>query len=318
MGAHCMKHKLILGLALALAVSGVARADIDVGDQRGNARAVMEAARVLQGVGYKIEWHEFANAAPVLEALNSNHLDAGLLGDAPLTFAAASGVKAKAIFASGYLGNGLIVGKDSSVRSVADLKAKKIATVKGSSGHALALQALADAGLGEQDVQFVFTTPAEATLALSSGAVDAVATWEPYISFAVEQSQVRIIADGKTYPSLNYLVASDQAIATKHAELQDFAQRLAKARQWGADHPQPYATVIAQLLRLPDAVAQAKVEREVNLPLTDVAAIRKRQQDTIDLYVKTGLIKQRLDAATLVDSSFFTAPVTAANEARKP
>lgn len=313
-----MKQKLILGLALTFALAGAAHADLSVGDQRGNARAVMEAAGVLQGLSYKIDWHEFPNAAPVLEALNSNHLDAGLLGDAPLTFAAASGVKAKAISASGYLGNALIVGKDSSIRSPADLKGKKIATVKGSSGHALALAALAASGLSEQDVNFVFTTPAEATLALSGGDVDAVATWEPYVSFAVQQSQVQIIADGKAYPSLNYLVAAEQAIATKHAELQDFAQRLAKARQWGADHPQPYAAVIAQLLRLPDAVAQAKVAREVNLPVTDVAAIRKQQQATIDLYLKTGLIKQHLDASNLVDASFFAAPVTAANEAPKP
>ena len=39
------------------------------------------------------------------------------LGDAPLTFATASGVKVKAILASQYLGNGLIVGKDSKVCS---------------------------------------------------------------------------------------------------------------------------------------------------------------------------------------------------------
>jgi sulfonate transport system substrate-binding protein len=302
----------ILGLALAVLTTPMAYADIQVGDQRGNARAVMEAAGVLDGLSYKVQWHEFPNAAPVLEALNSNHLDAGLLGDAPLTFAAASGVKAKAIFASEYLGNGVIVGKDSSAKTVADLKGKKIATVKGSSGYATALSALAASGLSEHDVTFIFTTPAEATLSLSNGAVDAVATWEPYISFALEQSQARIIADGKDYPSLNYLVASDQAIATKHAELQDFAQRLAKARQWGTQNYTPYAGVLAQLLRLPETVAESKVRREVNSPFFDFAAIQKRQQATIDLYVKSGLISQRLDAASVLDASFFQPSVAAA------
>jgi len=313
-----MKQKIFLGLALTLAVANAAHADLDVGDQRGNARAVMEAAGVLKGTPYKIEWHEFPNAAPVLEALNSNHLDAGSLGDAPLTFAAASGVKAKAILATKSFGNAVIVGKDSSIHSVADLKGKKIAAVKGSSGMQLALVALAAAGLGEKDVEFVNTTPAEGTLALSNGSVDAVATWEPYVSFAIEQSQVRIVADGKDHPSLSYLVASEQALVTKRVQLQDFAQRLAKARQWGAEHPQPYAAVISQLLRLPDVVAQSKVAREGNVPTNDVAAILKQQQSTIDLYLKVGLIKQRLDAANLVDTSFFTAPVASAGTGTQP
>lgn len=312
-----MKHKILFGFALSLGLVSAVRADLTVGDQRGNARAVMEAAGVLDGASYKIDWREFPNAAPVLEALNSNHLDAGLLGDAPLTFAAAAGVKAKAIFASRYLGNALIVGKDSVISSTSGLKGKKIGTVKGSSGHALALSALKQSGLTEGDVTFIFTTPAEATLALSSGAVDAVASWEPYISFAVEQSQARIVADGKDFPSLNYLVATDQAIKDKHGELQDFTQRLAKARQWGVEHPQPYAEVIAKLLRIPETVALAKVRRESNGPVTDFAAIRTQQQATIDLYAQTGLIKKSFAADDLLDASFAPVAVAAANKAAK-
>jgi sulfonate transport system substrate-binding protein len=309
-----MKHKILFGFALGLGLVSTVQADLIVGDQRGNARAVMEAAGVLDGTSYKIDWREFPNAAPVLEALNSNHLDAGLLGDAPLTFAAAAGVKAKAIFASRYQGNGLIVGKDSPVSSVSGLKGKKIGTVKGSSGHALALSALKESGLTESDVTFVFTTPAEATLALSNGAVDAVASWEPYISFAVEQSQARIIADGKDYASLNYLVATDQAINDKHSELQDFTQRLAKARQWGVEHPQPYAVVIAKLLRIPETVALNKVRRESNGPVFDFATIRSQQQATIDLYVQTGLIKKGFAVDQLLDDSFAPVAVTASNK----
>ena len=310
-----MKRKIILGVVLSLGLVSAVRADLTIGDQRGNARAVMEAAGVLEGTPYKIDWREFPNAAPVLEALNSNHLDAGLLGDAPLTFAAAAGVKAKAIFASRYLGNALIVGKGSDIAAAKDLKGKKIGTVKGSSGHALALSALQQAGLKETDVTFVFTTPAEATLALSSGAVDAVASWEPYISFAVEQSQARIIADGKDYPSLNYLAASDQAIQAKRSELQDFTQRLAKARQWGVEHPQPYALVISKLLRIPEPVALSKVQREANGPVADLLSIRAQQQATIDLYVQSGLIKKGFAAGDLLDASFASPAVNVANKA---
>jgi sulfonate transport system substrate-binding protein len=308
-----------IGFALgAVMMSGIAQADLSIGDQRGNARAVMEAAGVLQDVPYLIEWHEFPNAAPVLEAINSNHLDAGMLGDASLTFAVAAGVKAKAIFASNYFGNALITNQTSLVVSVADLKGKKIGTVKGSTGHALALTALEGVGLTDKDVTFVFTTPAEATLALNNGAVDAVASWEPYVSFAVEQTQARILLDGQAHPALNYLAASDQAIDTKRDELLDFTRRLSSARQWGAEHPGPYAEVISKLLKLPLRVAQAKVKRESNAPFNDVSAITKRQQATIELYAKNGLIKQSFPASEIVDGTFLPKAVVAQSEAVKP
>lgn len=287
---------------LSLAVSA---ADLTIGDQRGNARAVMEAAGVLDGLDYQLQWREFANAAPLLEALRAGHLDGGLVGEAPLTFAAAAGLEAKAIQAASYLGNALIIDGNADITSVADLKGKKIAAVKGSSGQALALNALARAGLKPGEVTFVNTTPSEATLALSNGSVDAVATWEPYVSFAVQQSGAKILADGKDYPSLNYLVAANTALQGKRAELEDFAARLAQARVWGAAHPEPYAKAIASLLKLPHAVALGKVQREVNTPQTNLAAVRELQQATIDLYQREGLIPRSFPADSVIEASFF-------------
>ncbi|WP_202883349.1 ABC transporter substrate-binding protein [Pseudomonas taiwanensis] len=229
-----MRKQIRIGAGIASLMAALsAHADLSIGDQRGNARAVMEAAGVLQGMPYTIDWHEFPNAAPVLEALNSNHLDAGMIGDASLTFAAAAGVRAKAIFASNYYGNAVITAQTSGISSAQGLRGKRIGTVKGSTGHALALAALQGAGLTAQDVTFVFTTPAEATLALSNGAVDAVASWEPYVSFATQQSQARILVDGKSFPALNYLAATPEALTNKREELRDFTQRLSQARQWG-------------------------------------------------------------------------------------
>ena len=304
-----MKTRIGLTALLLSALSlGVSAADLVIGDQRGNARAVMEAAGALEGLNYKVEWREFPNAAPLLEALRAGYLDGGMVGEAPLTFAAAAGLEAKAVQASSYLGNALIIAGDANISSVAALKGKKIAAVKGSSGQALALNALAQAGLTPADVTFINSTPAEATLALSNGSVDAVATWEPYVSFAVKQSGAKILADGKDYPSLNYFVAANTALGSKHAELKDFAERLAKARAWGANHPQPYAQSIASLLKLPEDVALGKVQREVNTPETRLATVRKLQQATIDLYQREGLIPKAFAADGVIDVAFFEAP----------
>jgi len=298
-----VKKSLIMLSLLLAALSGGSQAatNLSIGDQRGNTRAILEAAGELTQLDYRIDWHEFANAAPLLEALGAGSLDGGWVGDAPLTFAVAAGLDAKAISAVKYAGNAIIVKKGSAIASVTQLAGKRIATVKGSSGHNLALQALAQAGVDVNSVNFVFTTPAEATLVLDQGGVDAVATWEPYASWATDQSGAQIITDGKDFPALSYFVASHQAIKEKKAALADFSQRLERARWWGIQHPVPYAASISKLLRLPDSVALLKVKRERSEPFKDQQQAIQIQQATADRYLQAGLIPHALQAKDFVD-----------------
>src|ERR1700716_3511721 len=111
-----------------------AQTTVRVGDQKGNSQAVIEAAGVLKDVPYKIEWKEFPAAAPLLEALSAGAIETGLVGDAPFTFAAASGAPVKAIAAIRQTREGLaiLVPENSPIKSFADLHGKKIATGRGS------------------------------------------------------------------------------------------------------------------------------------------------------------------------------------------
>ena len=175
--------RLLLVVALLVGATGVVGAQtvLRVGDQKGNSQAVMEAAGVLKDVPYKIEWKEFVAAAPLLEALSAGAIDTGLVGDAPFTFAAASGAPVKAITAIRQSGEGLaiLVPEKSSIQKFDDLRGKKIATGRGSIGHQLILAALEKNGWSASDVQIAFLAPSDAKIAYTQGAVDAWSTWEP-------------------------------------------------------------------------------------------------------------------------------------------
>jgi sulfonate transport system substrate-binding protein len=179
-----MNRLLLAGLLLGIAGHAFAQSTLRVGDQKGNARAVMEAAGVLKDVPYRIEWKEFAAAAPPLEALSAGAIETGLVGDAPFTFAAASNVPIKAIAAIRQSQEGLaiLVPDQSPIRSFEELRGKKIATGRGSIGHQLILAALEAKGWTLNDVQIVFLAPSDAKIAYSQGSVDAWSTWEPYVS----------------------------------------------------------------------------------------------------------------------------------------
>ncbi|MCJ2068903.1 ABC transporter substrate-binding protein [Methylobacterium sp. J-030] len=304
-----MRRVILCLLALLTAWPAYAQDVLRVGDQRGNARALMEAAGVLDGLSYRLDWSEFPAAAPLLEALNAGAIDAGGVGDAPFTFAAAAGVPVKAILAFRNRQDGLaiLVLKDSALRTVSELKGTRIATNRGSIGHQVVLAALEEAGLPVDSVTFSFLPPADAKIALASGAVDAWATWEPYTSTAELAGLVRVIRDGNGItPGLSFAVASDDAIRTKRALLADFGARLARARAWALKDPAPYAAVWSKLIGLPESVPLRWFGRAAYRVVPIDAEVIAGEQRNIDLYVRSGLIpKARAPRAeAILDTSF--------------
>jgi sulfonate transport system substrate-binding protein len=299
----------ILVAVLLLGAVGCARAQtvLRVGDQKGNSQAVMEAAGVLKDVPYKIEWKEFPAAAPLLEALGAGAIDTGLVGDAPFTFASAANVPVKAIAAIRQSQEGLaiLVPEQSAIRSFDDLRGRKIATGRGSIGHQLILAALEAKGWKASDVQIVFLAPSDAKVAYTQGSVDAWSTWEPYVSQeeVLFKSRRIITAEGIT-PGIGFQVASEAAIGARRAELDDFVRRLAAARVWSLSHVEGYAETWGQLMNLPTAVSLNWLRRaKIRVaPIDD--SVAADEQRTIDLYFRSGLIKQSLNASDILDRSF--------------
>ncbi|MDB5620825.1 ABC transporter substrate-binding protein, partial [Tardiphaga sp.] len=300
-----MKRLIVTAALFAAALSSAhAETTLIVGDQKGNARAVMEASGVLKDVPYKIEWKEFAAAAPLLEALGAGAIEAGLVGDAPFTFAAAANVPVKAIGAIRQTGDGLavLVPKDSAIKNFDELKGKKIATGRGSIGHQLLLAALESKGWTPADVQIVFLAPADAKVAYSRGSVDAWSTWEPYVSQeeVLFQSRVVLNAEGLT-SGLSFVVATPNAIRDKHADLEDYLRRLTAARAWALNNANAYAQTWGKLMNVEPSVPLNWLTRaKIRIAPIDDSVVADEQK-TIDLYLRAGLIKQKLDAATLVD-----------------
>ena len=302
-------RRLLLGGAAVLAAPRILRAQapLRLGDQRGNARAVMEASGQLQGFGDRIAWSEFPAAAPLVEALNAGAIDTGLVGDAPFTFGAAAGAPIKAIAATRENREGLaiLVAKDSPFQSIQDLRGRRIATGRGSIGHQVVLAALEKAGLPLDAVQLVFLLPADAKAAWSRGSVDAWSTWEPYVSQEEVLNGARRIAHGEGItPGLGFQAARTDAIASRRDDLAEFVRRLAAARAWANANVAGYAKTWSELMNVPAPVAEHWFRRAATrvVPIDD--AVAADEQKNIDLYARAGLVRRRIEAKDLLDSSF--------------
>jgi sulfonate transport system substrate-binding protein len=307
-----LRCTIFAGLAVALILAGCApkgggQPPLKVGSQRGGTKAVLLASGALDGAPYKIEWSEFPAAQPLLEALSAGAVDLGEAGDAPFLFAYAGGAKIKAVQAgkSGGSSTAILVRKGSPIRTVADLRGKKVATGRGSIGHYLLLRQIEDAGLKPSDVTVVFLSPGDAKAAFSSGAIDAWVTWGSYIALARLHDEATVLADGeKVLSGFGYEAASQSAIDGKRPQLEDFLRRLAKARRWAAEHPKEFAAVLSKETGLSPEIALYTVERYrlTPSPIGDESVAEARA--VLDRFRASGSVSSTRDPANAFDRSF--------------
>lgn len=301
---------LIAVVVLALIGMGVARLVqpdktgpvLRVGVLKGGTRPLIEAAGVLKGAPYRIEWVEFASGQPMLEAMGSSAIDVGTSGDTAFQYAYQAGRPLVVILAERAEdvegASGILVPNGSPIHSAQGLKGHIIGTTRGSAGHLLLLRALALAHLGPDAIRFAFLTPADAKAALQSGSIDGWATWPPYIGAALTENSARIAVDAKGLVR-NYLfqVASREAVEAKAPLLADFLRRHQAARTWVADHPEPAAAALARDGGLPLPVARYTLVKQHwrSVPLDD--DLRTYQRGLADTLGKAGVLTVRRDVS---------------------
>jgi sulfonate transport system substrate-binding protein len=305
-----MIHRRLLLAAPALLLARTARAEavLRVGDQRGGVQALMKAAGVLEALPYRVEWAQFAAAAPLLEAVNANAVDTAFAGDAPVTFALASGIEARIVAAVRGTGasTAIVVPGNSPIHSVADLRGQRVGTNRGSIGHALVLAVAERQGWKADAIPIANLLPADAKTAMAGGSVAAWSTWNTYVAQAVLTDGARVVVDGRDglLTGLSFQIARIDAIAAKRAILADYIGRVAKARRWALANPEAYAQVLATEIGVSPAIALRSVTTESAASVPIDAAVIADEQRTADRYAAARVIPAPLDAKAAFDPQF--------------
>lgn len=303
------RRALAVGAVALLAAPSIARAQtpvLRVGNQKGGLRSLLEASGAANSLPYRIEWSEFPAAAPLLEALNAGALDLGYQGDLAFLTVFASGAPLRGIGVArpSPAGQGILV-RDAAICSVADLRGKRIAGNRGGWGHYLIRAALKREGIRPEEVTINFLPPTDALLAFRSGAVDAWAIWEPYISVEIQQFEARTLVDGRGLtPSIMFVSAHEQAVRDKRPLLADFLRRFAAGWDWARTNIPNYARYNSALTRIPEPALRRAYEIEATAAAPLDAALVREFQAAADNAVEFGLLQRRVDVARSVDLGF--------------
>ncbi|NHN86787.1 aliphatic sulfonate ABC transporter substrate-binding protein [Acetobacter musti] len=283
-----------------------AAASLRVGDQKGGAHALLTAAGLAGRASFPLQWSLFAGAPMLIQALTAGAADVGVIGDAPLVFAQAGGSPVRAVGAIQTDGTmtAVVVRRDSPIRNVRDLRGRSVATLKSQTGHYLTLAALRDAGLRDDDVRFVFISPAAAKMALQTGSVDAWATWGPYIAEAKTEDGAReIVNGGRLMSGLSYIVATTDALQTRRDDIIAYARLLRDGHAWMLTHAEDYAVAWGRETGLSLPVAR-QVVRATMARVTPIDRnIIRKQQIVSDFMAATNMIPAPLDTNAVVDTT---------------
>lgn len=251
----------------------------------------------LNSEGVQVEWKEFQAGPPLLEALNAGALDIGPVGESPPIFAQAAG--ADLIYAAGIepnpKGSGVLVKQDSPIQTVADLKGKKVAFVKGSSANYLIVQLLEKAGLKFSDIQPVYLAPADARAAFVQGNVDAWVIWDPFFAAGETGTKSRVIANGEGLNKIGgYYIASRKFATEKPKILKATLEEVRNLETWSDQNRDEVTSVLTDALKLDaTAVKKATDRRQFGLnPVTD--ELLAEQQKVADTYYELKLIPKKL------------------------
>jgi sulfonate transport system substrate-binding protein len=216
----------------------------------------------LKADGIAVRWVQSLGSNKALEFLNAEGLDFGSTAGAAALLARINGNPVKSVYVySKPEWTALVVLGDSPVRTVEDLKGRRIAVTRGTDPHIFLVRALAQHGLTERDVKLVLLQHQDGRLALIKGDVDAWAGLDPMMAQTEIENGGRLFyrnADFNTWGVLNVR----EAFATANPELvQRVLAAYERARRYAIAHPDELRQTIAAAARLTDAVAARQLQR---------------------------------------------------------
>ena len=302
-------RRLALGLlfasVLASGVPGAALAqaskEVRIGYQKYGTLTLLKGRGTLEKrlaeKGISVKWTEFPAGPVLLEGLNVGSIDFGTVGEAPPIFAQAAGANLV------YVGNepsspateAIVVPKGSTIRSVADLKGKKIALNKGSNVHYLLVKALEKAGVAYKDVQTVFLPPADARASFERGAVDAWVIWDPFLAAAEKQLGARVLTDGKGLVSNHqfYLASRPYAVANPDT-VRIVIEEVAKVDDWGRQNLKEVSTILTAQTGLEASIVELAAKRYAYGVKPVSAEVIAEQQKIADVFTALKLIPKSI------------------------
>lgn len=303
---------------------------LNVGYLPNNGHALIFIAKekgFFEKEGLNVNLYQFQNSADGTNAIIAKKIDVGGFGLAPLIFISKG---ANETIIGGLDGDaaGLVVTADKAdqyknlktVKDLASLKGKTIATVRASTGDIHFRDALTQAGLDlKKDVTIQeLASPSAVLEAVKAGKVDAGMVWTPYMELAENQGLKVVLYTGDFYPKhpcCRIAVLTDELKTNRDCYVR-FEKALIESYKWLKENPEASVDVVGKYVNVDRAVLKEAMTngKTYNSPDPNTHGIDKIYSmmknmnyiDTsvnIDDHIDKTVYKQALDELTQANPS---------------
>ena len=306
---------LIAGATGAVFLPHIRRASaatttLRIGWQKNGVIALAKSQGALEALltdrGIEVKWSEFSSGPPLLEALGAGALDIGPTGDVPPLFAQAAGGNLRYVgtYKAAAGGSAILVQKDSPLKTLEDLKGRKVAFKRGSSAHNVTVKALRKAGLTLNDITPVDLAPPDAAAAFRSGSIDAWSIWDPYFAVAEKEPTTRVLstAEGIVDP-WSYFLANGDFVEANPDLVPLILKELANVGAKAQANIDATAKSLASITGVPEDVTKVSLTRP-GADLGRVSLVPDQaiayQQALADEFYDLKIVPKKLNVADIV------------------
>jgi sulfonate transport system substrate-binding protein len=277
---------------------GYQKADpIDISKTRG------ELAKKMKKKGYKVVFKQFQDGTALMTALKSGDIDYARLGDTPgiINQAAGTDIVYVAAGAAKSEGSGIVIPENSTIKSMQDLKGKKVAYTKGTSSQYLLLNALKQAGMSATDITWVNLDSSAASVAFAKGKVDAWATWDPMTATAEVKQNATLLVNGSNGVSNNRdFILSTKEYAESNTDVSKLlVDYIEDDMEWANQNESELVDMLSDSLNLSKKIIKKMVERRTYSMGSMTDAIVAEQQKIADLFYEEGVISKKIKVSDI-------------------
>lgn len=291
-------------------------ASIIVGDVQWNSVGKLLEQAGIKDSAYQLDVSVFDGGNLALEALNADQIDIARTSEIPPLFAAqaADGGNFQIIAVLNdritTADQEIVVGPNSEITSVADLKGKKVGYTKATTAHYFLYEFLKEAGLTFDDIEVVEINPSDGAAALLSGDIDAFASFGNGI-VAAKENGAKVIADGNDKLSGYFpIVVAKSALENENERkaVINYIADLNQAYEWISKNPEDWAKASAE----PSGKTVEKTLSDINnglsqtqpkvLPIND--DIIQSSQKVADAFYELGVLEKKVDASAIYTDQY--------------
>lgn len=219
--------------------------------------------------GTAVRWVFSAGSNRALEYLAGNSVDIGSSAGLAALLSRANGnpIRAPYIFSRPEW-TALVVRRDSPIRSLADLKGKKVAATKGTDPYLFLLRALHTVGLKRGDIEHVALQHADGRVALEQGRVDAWAGLDPIMAASELDAGSRLLYRNVAFNTYGFLNAREDFINRQPEALRKVLAGYERARRWVQANTTEAARILSEEAKvsLEVALLQLKLRTDLSHP----------------------------------------------------